>query len=93
MKRRTWRSWAPEERKAASNLRRSGKTLEQIGLALNRSPSSVYSCLKFVRRAKAVERADKTRPCLCCRKPFTSAGAHNRLCPQCANRSISPYAL
>lgn len=36
-----------------------------------------------------------TRPCLRCRKPFESEGAHHRLCLPCANRAgeVSPYAV
>ena len=81
--------WSLEDRQRAWNLRRSGKTLEQIGLALNRSVASVNTCLQAMKQ----EHQARKRPCLCCRKPFTSAGAHNRLCQACAHRSISPYAL
>lgn len=37
----------------------------------------------------------QTRPCLRCRKPFESEGAHHRLCLACTNRvrELSPYAL
>ena len=84
--------WSPKERQEVARLRRSGQTLAQIGKALNRPPSSINSCLIWLRTHTA-DGSTNTRPCLCCRKPFTSAGAHNRLCPQCANRSISPYAL
>lgn len=36
-----------------------------------------------------------TRPCLRCRQPFESEGAHHRLCYPCANRAgeVSPFAL
>ena len=34
-----------------------------------------------------------TRPCLRCRKPFESEGAHHRLCNACATADVSPYAL
>lgn len=35
------------------------------------------------------------RPCLRCRKPFESEGAHHRLCLPCTNRAqdVSPYAV
>lgn len=82
------RNWKPEDRQKAWNLRRSGKTLEQIGQALNRSVSSVDACLQMMQQ----EHQANKRPCLCCRKPFRSAGPHNRLCLTCARRSISPYA-
>jgi hypothetical protein len=34
-----------------------------------------------------------SRPCLRCRKPFESEGAHHRLCRLCAYLDVSPYAL
>jgi len=34
-----------------------------------------------------------TRPCLRCRKPFESEGAHHRLCYPCASENVSPYAV
>lgn len=33
------------------------------------------------------------RPCLTCREPFRSEGSGNRMCKECRNRSVSPYAL
>ena len=34
------------------------------------------------------------RPCMCCRKTFDSAGAHNRLCGPCkSSRSINPFEV
>lgn len=32
------------------------------------------------------------RACLCCREPFASEGAHNRLCRRCRKLDVSPYA-
>ena len=81
--------WSLEDRTKAWNLRRSGQTLVQIGGALNCSVGSVNTCLQSMRQ----ENQARKRPCLCCRKPFHSAGPHNRLCPTCARRPISPYAL
>ena len=83
------RNWTPEDRQKAWRLHCSGQTLKQIGAALNRSTDSVDTCLRVLRRAKET----KKRPCLCCGKPFSSAGPQNRLCGRCAGRSISPYAL
>ncbi|MCL2344294.1 MAG: hypothetical protein FWC58_00375 [Desulfobulbus sp.] len=33
-----------------------------------------------------------TRACLCCGRPFASAGPHNRLCVKCRAQDVSPYA-
>ena len=84
--------WSPEERQEVLRLRRFGQTLAQIGKALNRPPSSINSCLIWL-RTHAADGTAKTRPCLSCTKPFPSDGPHNRLCPRCASRPISPYAL
>lgn len=43
----------------------------------------------------APARPEKTRrPCLCCGRPFWSAGAHNRICGACKDRArgYSPLA-
>jgi hypothetical protein len=34
-----------------------------------------------------------TRPCLRCRRPFESEGAHHRLYYPCASENVSPYAV
>lgn len=33
------------------------------------------------------------RPCLRCRKPFESEGAHHRLCGACGKLDVSPFAV
>lgn len=38
-------------------------------------------------------KGSQERPCLCCKKPFLSAGPMNRLCNPCRAKNISPYAL
>ena len=80
--------WSPEDKQKAWAMRCSGKTLEQIGQALGRPVASVHSCLMLIKR----DNEAKKIPCLCCRRLFRSAGAHNRLCPPCARRSVSPFA-
>ena len=37
--------------------------------------------------------ATTTRPCLRCREPCESEGAHHRLCGVCARLDVSPYAV
>lgn len=34
----------------------------------------------------------KSRPCLCCEKPFLSHGPGNRMCDGCRGKDLSPYA-
>lgn len=35
----------------------------------------------------------RERPCLRCRKPFDSEGAHHRLCNACRAVEVSPFAV
>ena len=90
-----YRAWSPEEETAAQTMRAAGKTIAEIGEALDRSLTSVDSCLRRLedRRSKPLKpRTAASRPCLCCGKPFVSDGAHNRLCGRCRHADISPYA-
>lgn len=84
------KNWAPEESRRASDLRASGLTLDQIGKALDRSTNSVASHLEAMDRQ--VKEGARKRPCMCCRKTFSSAGPHNRLCLDCRRKDVSPYA-
>lgn len=42
---------------------------------------------------KQVKSKAQVRPCLTCRQPFASEGRGNRMCKECRNRDVSPYAL
>lgn len=46
--------------------------------------------LKRAERRLAAERAQglQTRPCLICKAPFLSEGAHHRLCPSCGHQPL-----
>ena len=35
--------------------------------------------------------SSRSRPCLCCKRPFNSKGPGNRLCTECRHVSVSPY--
>ena len=90
-----YRAWSPEEETAALTMRAAGKTIAEIGEALDRSLTSVDSCLRRLedRRSKPLKpKKDATRPCLCCKKPFVSEGPHHRLCGPCRKKETSPYA-
>ena len=43
------------------------------------------------RKAEALDREarETERPCITCRAPFMSEGAHNRMCPSCRERGPS----
>ena len=91
-----YRAWSPEEETAAQTMRAAGKTIAEIGEALDRSLTSVDSCLRRLqdRRSKPLKpKTAANRTCLCCGKPFASEGAHNRLCYVCRRLDVSPYAL
>lgn len=84
----------PEERAERLALIKEGKekgmTWAQMGAQLN---IAGYSLESWYNRRTRLDRATLSqRPCMCCRKPFESEGAHNRLCPECRlKRSISPW--
>ena len=84
------RNWTPDEDRIARELRASGLTLEKVGKALKRTASSVNSRLEAL--DLLVKDGARVRPCLCCRKTFSSAGPHNRLCLDCRRKDVSPYA-
>ena len=91
-----YRTWSKEEEAAAQAMRVAGNTLAAIGEALDRSLTSVQSCLCRLENRRNLKLRPKnpaTRPCMCCQKPFVSEGSHNRLCGDCRNKNISPYAL
>ena len=91
-----YRAWRPEEEAAAQRMRAAGKTIAEIGEALDRSLTSVDSCLRRLedRRSKPLKpKKAANRPCMCCRKPFASQGAHHRLCDRCRRIDVSPFAL
>ncbi len=90
-----YRPWSTEDETAAQDMRAAGKTLAEIGEALDRSTTSVDACLRRLETRRNLQLKPKrlaNRHCLCCRKPFVSEGAHNRLCGDCRTRNISPYA-
>ena len=90
-----YRAWSEEEETAAQKMRAAGMTLAAIGEVLDRSLTSVKSCLRRLETRRSLKLKPKkvaNRSCLCCRKPFVSEGAHNRLCGDCRTRSVSPYA-
>ena len=82
--------WSPEDHATAVRLRAEGKTYAQIGSVLGRSFMSVNKRLNKI--CKLSKPKPKFRPCLCCTKTFLSEGPHNRLCPDCRKKDVSPYA-
>jgi hypothetical protein len=91
-----YRAWSPEEETAALEMRAEGKTAAEISIALDRSMTSIETCLRRLEDRRSKPRKPRNvanRPCLCCGKQFASEGAHNRLCYVCRRLDVSPYAL
>lgn len=95
------RHWTPEEDGRLLAMRGIGFSHREIGEALGRATSSIGSRLNTLRSMPlrtsepvARRRASRVmRPCMCCRRPFQSEGAHNRLCDPCRRKGsdISPF--
>ncbi|MDP2808669.1 MAG: AsnC family protein [Rhodocyclaceae bacterium] len=80
-------------------LRAAGASYAEIAALTGLSIGTVHSRLnpKPKSQPKAPRphrpKGSQERPCLCCQKPFLSAGSMNRLCNACRIKSVSPYAL
>lgn len=89
-------AFTPEEIARVVYLRDTeGRSFEYIRLALGRpNAQSCSDRYKAAMRCRPLKRQPIERACLCCRRPFMSAGAGNRLCTPCNNKAddLSPYA-
>lgn len=81
-------TWSKTEDEQLRVLHGEGKSPCAIAKVIGRSESSVYRRIEIV---IATPKA-KPRPCMCCRNTFKSDGPHNRLCPTCRRKDVSPYA-
>lgn len=86
---RGWK-FTPEELQLVKSMREQGKTLQQIGNRIGCTPAAVTRRLEAL-ESPAIAPKFRTRPCLCCKKQFPSAGNHNRLCIDCRRKDVSPY--
>lgn len=99
------RPWSAAEVARLRALVAEGRPKRDIAARLGRAPSSVegklYSLGLSIRRRGAAlpaparpslppKKGRVTRPCLCCGRPFPSAGPHNRLCESCRKREPDP---
>lgn len=86
------RPWTADDRAQLAELRAAGHSLRYIARLIGRTEAAISCHLK--RQAdKGLAPRTTRRECLCCGKPFSSQGPHNRCCPRCAAKSVSPYAL
>jgi len=92
--------WDGHEAADLERLFFGGETDAAIAAALGRTVSSVASYRRrrgLVREnggtggAPKATAGKKTRACMCCRIPFLSEGAHNRLCDPCRDGAESAY--
>jgi hypothetical protein len=84
------RLWTPAEDAQLLRLKAERMTNRGIADAMNRPLGGIDSRLKKLRDAadpQQLFRGPTTkRPCLWCRKPFDSAGIHERVCHACKGR-------
>lgn len=81
-------TWSPAEDARVREMHAAGDSGSAIAKAVGRSESSIERRIEILTvRVKTTRRS-----CMCCGKPFTSAGPHNRLCGTCRTRESSPYA-
>lgn len=84
--RKDFSGWTPTEDAELKAYHARGLTAYAISRRMDRPESSVRS------RLASLEKKKTTRPCMCCRREFTSEGSHNRLCSFCRPKNTSPYA-
>lgn len=75
-----WRRWRRVDVFAIRDLRAEAKAAPPIEVA-RRRPRQRRSAQ--VRTEQSYRPQTVDRPCMCCRRPFPSEGAHNRLCDAC----------
>ena len=71
------REWTDADMAKVKELYEKGHDGAEIGRMLYRDGNDVR---KEITRIK---KAEKTRPCMCCQRPFVSSGPMNRLCKSC----------
>lgn len=84
---RTGQRWTEEETARLRRMVNARASMGEISRALSRSTASIQGHLNSLRPGPDKEPSRKTRPCMCCRRPFPSAGPHNRLCENCRHLS------
>jgi hypothetical protein len=65
-----------------------GKQLDEIAAAFNATPSGISTAISRF----GVKPGATLRACMCCERPFFSAGRHNRLCVGCSSGELACVA-
>ncbi len=102
MRDRNPNQWAESEKHALTALRATGTPFAQIAVALRRTERGCQEMARNLgltrpaqnRAQPLVLKADApTRPCMCCKQAFPSAGPHNRLCGRCRGKENPDHNL
>lgn len=100
-------AWTPEEDARIVADAEAGLPRAATARTLNRDLNGVFKRIKYLRaqgvavngiaylqpgaRAASNRKGMTERPCMCCSKPFLSAGPHNRLCNTCRHGSLTAF--
>jgi hypothetical protein len=79
-------SWsdADRERLALMYFASPKPSVEEMGMALGRTPKAIWTEVSHLGMAKA---GAKQRPCMTCTRPFFSSHAGNRICMRCIKQN------
>lgn len=94
MKLRTYSPvWSHDHVRVILAMKEAGCSFAQMGVAVGRSAHACKEKLRQLARRKEVAPKPQgvKRPCLCCERPFLSAGKGNRLCENCKRSSNLDY--
>lgn len=80
--------WDPSAVRRLGELVNAGKLLDEIAAAFNARPSSISTAISRF----GVKPGATMRACMCCERPFFSAGRHNRLCVGCSTGELACVA-
>ena len=90
------RKITPQEIQTIAKMRGEGISFMTIAATIGHSAHwciSVAEEYGIYKGRKPVIAGPTTRPCMCCRKNFRSWGIGNRLCYECAGKSVSQFYI
>lgn len=93
------RKITPQEIQTIAKMRGEGISFMTIAGTIGHSAHWCISVAEeygiYKGRKPVIEKSSgsSTIPCICCRKNFLSWGIGNRLCSECANKSVSQFYI
>jgi hypothetical protein len=81
-------TWNSDAIRRLGELVNAGKQLDEIAAAFNATPSGISTAISRF----GVKPGATLRACMCCERPFFSAGRHNRLCVGCSSGELACVA-